>query len=83
MSELNMALKDLAQAYKNFNKERAKSGGGPLPVPMPVGLASSSGNSGNVQILVSELKGLVQEGDPLMKYNLMKKVGEGYERLFI
>lgn len=77
MSELNLALKDLGQTFKTYNKERAKSGAH-VAVPMPIGVTPSSSHSGNVQILVNELKGLVQDGDPLDKYNLLKKVGEGY-----
>lgn len=78
MSDLNLALKDIATTYKNFNKERAKSGGNPAAAsgPVPV-IPALGGHSGNVQILVNELRGLVQDGDPLDKYNLVKKVGEG------
>eukprot|EP01127_Copromyxa_protea_P014571 TRINITY_DN4094_c0_g2_i1.p1 TRINITY_DN4094_c0_g2~~TRINITY_DN4094_c0_g2_i1.p1 ORF type:complete len:754 (+),score=151.87 TRINITY_DN4094_c0_g2_i1:32-2293(+) len=76
MTELNLALKDLAATYKNFNKERAKSGN--APIPMPAGLtSSSSGQSSNVQVLVNELKGLVQEGDPFDRYHLIRQVGVG------
>jgi len=73
--QLNSALKDVVQTYKNFNKEKAKQQGGATAAKKVQ--APAAGGGGNVQSLVNELKGLVQEGDPLEKYTLLKKVGEG------
>eukprot|EP01126_Amoeba_proteus_P062578 TRINITY_DN8525_c0_g1_i7.p1 TRINITY_DN8525_c0_g1~~TRINITY_DN8525_c0_g1_i7.p1 ORF type:complete len:754 (-),score=172.21 TRINITY_DN8525_c0_g1_i7:239-2260(-) len=92
VTDLNSSLRDVYQAYRNFNKS-SKQG---IPVGGGVGHGGvghgglgyggvggvghggvGHGLGGSVQDLVSELKGLVQEGDPLEKYRLVVKVGEG------